>query len=81
MLTLMNYNIRKPKEKAALVDIYVGDQQIVVNVPIQELNIKLVAKTNIGEVICESLIYKEFEHLKEEEEELLLDERNNDPGC
>jgi len=79
MLSLMNYNVRSKNEKVAFVDIYVGGQQLVANIPIKELNIKLVSKTENGEFIGESLIYKEFEHLKEEE--LLLNERNNDSGC
>jgi len=79
MLTLMNYNIRNPKEKAAFVDIYVGGQQVVGNVPIKELNIKLITKSETGGFISESLVYKEFDHLKEEE--LLLNEGNDDQGC
>lgn len=79
MLSLMNYNVRSPNGKAQFVDIYIAGQQAVANIPIGELNIKLVTKSETGEVICESLLYREFEHLKEKE--LLLDEGDNNPGC
>lgn len=81
MLSLMNYNVRNLKEQVSFVDVYVGGQIVVANVPVKELNIKLISKSETGEFIGESLVYKEFEHLKEEEQELLLNERNNDSGC
>lgn len=81
MLSLMNYMIRKPEEEATFIDVYVGGQQIAANIPIKELNIKLVTKSQTGEMIAESLVYKEFEHLKEKEKEILLNEGNNNPGC
>jgi hypothetical protein len=42
--------------KATFVDIYIGSQQIVGNIPIKQLNIKLLTKNEKGEIIGEFLV-------------------------
>jgi hypothetical protein len=79
MLSLMNYSVRRPDEKATFVDIYVGGQQIAANIPINQLNIKLVTKSETGEPIAESLVFRQFDQI--EEKELLLNEGTDNPGC
>jgi hypothetical protein len=83
MLKLMKFH--SVDTKATFVDIYIKDQQIVANIPIKELNIKLITKNEKGENIGEYLVCQLPEFMEEPdkllEEGLKQDEGNNDSGC
>jgi hypothetical protein len=71
--------------KATFVDIYIGARQIVGNIPITELNIKLITKNEKGENIGQYLVCQ-LPYFMEEPDKLLEEgekqnERDNDSGC